>query len=300
MASDNRSGSRTRTGVQPTAGALRPIRRASTILLFVTALAVCVLGAASIRSAVAAPASGNIQIALPDRGIGFTDSPSAPLLDVSTLVPGKSTSATMGVLNTSGDTADISLGLTNVVKTDTCPAGASYCSRDTFNLDSKLLITLAVSDTEGGAYDTVAKDVSAAQFAATAKLLASGVADGGTRWVTMTASLPSTVGNEVQAERLTFDVQVILQGKAGDSTVVVGPGDGGSGGGSNDGGGSKDGGGSGIDAGTAHRSGIDAAVDHLAFTGASTPLALTLGSGLLLAGLVLIVLGWRRVARRNG
>lgn len=175
------------------------------------ALAAPAVGASALPAA-ADTAAGHISI---DIGDGWTSDPSHPMFDSSQIVPGWSTTTALGVRNDSSTTSDVVLRSTAIVDDENgCDHAESFvdttCSGDNAGeLGHELVLTLADPSSSappiwtGNLYDlehglTLSRLTPNAQAS-----------------YTLTASLPSTSGNETQTDRVGFDLVVGLDGTTG-------------------------------------------------------------------------------------
>jgi hypothetical protein len=195
----------------------RVLRHAVTVVLAIsTGLAVFLLGPAS------ASAAGGVPI---DIGAGFTTNPSGPLLTVSKLVPGGSSSAVVGVRNLSNASADIDLQLINVHDDE------HGCTKSEALVDptcddpglgegdmaNALVFTIDEGDAKAGQF-TQTWTGSAATLVAAATDISVSIPATSDRWLQITVSLPFATGNETQTDTFGFGIRVDLTGLG---TVVV-------------------------------------------------------------------------------
>jgi hypothetical protein len=195
----------------------RVLRRALTVALAITAgLAVFLLGPAS------ASAAGGVPI---DIGSGFTTNPSGPLITLTNLIPGGSSSAVVGVRNLSNASADIALQLINV-HDDEHGCTKSEALVDTTcgdpglgegDLGADLVFTVDEGATKTGPF-TNTWTGSAATLVSAATDISAAIPATSDRWLRITVSLPFATGNETQTDTFGFGIQVDLTGLG---TVVV-------------------------------------------------------------------------------
>jgi hypothetical protein len=197
----------------------RPLRR-------VTALAAASLLAVAAFSAsvpAAAADSHRLLVDISD-GHGFTAHPHGPLLDMNRLAPGLSTGATMGVRNASKERARLTLSVDDVVDDDNgCnrPEGRvdRGCGAGEGELGDQLVIDVASSTSKHGRFAPVWRGLLAQM---TKGVRAGGrMSPSGTRWLRITATLPSGSGNETQTDRVGFDLRVTLSMATDAETVDV-------------------------------------------------------------------------------
>lgn len=223
-----------------------------------------------------AAGGGHVTIDIAGHSGGFTADPVGPLVDTAGLVPGRTTSATMGVRNGFDLPSDLVLRLINVSDNDnTCTPAETVaepgCGAAQGELGGELVFTVSVSPTENGTY--VEAWTGPASQIESGVAVASNIAAGTAKWLRFDAGLPTTVGNDVQTDTFGFGVRVVLQNSSGIAGVSVDR-----------------------NPGTTHSSsGHDAL--NLPFTG--TRVALLFGAGMLalLGGLVL--LAGARMRRRD-
>jgi hypothetical protein len=195
----------------------RVLRRATTVALAAaTGLAVFLLGPAS------ASAAGGVPI---DIGAGFTTNPSGPLLTVSKLIPGGSSSAVVGVRNLSNASADIDLQLINVHDDEHgCTKSEALVDHTCDDpglgegdMANALVFTIDEGDAKAGPF-TQTWTGSAATLVAAATDISASIPATSDRWLQITVSLPFATGNETQTDTFGFGIQVDLTGLG---TVVV-------------------------------------------------------------------------------
>ncbi|HEU5006135.1 MAG TPA: hypothetical protein VFT67_04130 [Jatrophihabitantaceae bacterium] len=195
----------------------RVLRRALTAALAVaTGLAVFLLGPASASAASSVPI---------DIGAGFTTNPSGPLITITKLIPGGSSSAVVGVRNLSNASADIALQLTNV-HDDEHGCTKSEALVDTTcddpgpgegDLGADLVFTIDEGTAKTGPF-TNTWTGSAATLVSAATDISAAIPATSDRWLRITVSLPFATGNETQTDTFGFGIQVDLTGLG---TVVV-------------------------------------------------------------------------------
>jgi len=145
-------------------------------------------------------------------GAGFVASTDVALLDVSALAPGGSASGTMKVLDDSDHhpgstmTDTVTLLMTDVTTTDGASGRPSNPGAGAALMNA-LRFTVTVTGTAGSI--PVRGTLTAADLQA-GLILASGLLHGDILSVSATASLPTSVGNEVQYGRFGFDLALEL------------------------------------------------------------------------------------------
>lgn len=256
----------------------RHLRRVGGLALATALATLGVAAGVALSSPAGAQGANDIQIRMPGQGVNkFTSGATPPLLDVHDLAPGGSVTGSMQVKDNrvgggSDATDAISLAMSDVTTSSTCPAGAGDCTNPGVALMNELQLSLKVTDDHGGLLARWSGGVSGLQKQVQ---LLSGLSHGDTFWVQMTAALPfGSTGDEVAYGGLGFTLQLDLASVAGTSTHTIGPHGGGHGHGSHGGG---------------H------GVAGLAVTGAPVQALAAIAGALLLAGLVLVI-----VARRRG
>jgi hypothetical protein len=195
----------------------RVLRRALTAALtLATGFAVFLLGPAS------ADAAGGVPI---DIGAGFTTNPSGPLITITRMIPGGSSSAVVGVRNLSNASADIALQLINV-HDDEHGCTKSEALVDTTcgdpglgegDLGADLVFTIDEGTSKAGPF-TNTWTGSAATLVSAATDVAAAIPATSDRWLRITVTLPFATGNETQTDTFSFGIQVDLTGLG---TVVV-------------------------------------------------------------------------------
>lgn len=287
-------------------GVLRQLGAGMTTL----ALIALGLGAGLWFGSPAAAATPPIQVDMHDGG-GFVTSTGTPLLDVAALAPGGSVAGSMDVLDDSdyaagsGYSDTISLTLVSLVTTDGGPAGGPVNIGSGAALAGALQFTVTVI---GPGTIPAHGTLSVAQLQA-GITLASGLINGNTLAVSATAALPSSLGNEAQYGQVSFRLAVELSSDPVNGGGGPGPGVPGTPGGTGD---TGDNGGQDnvtppqIDVeGTGNeetaggdQTGTDIIVlgenkDDLGYTGLPLALLLTVGGGVLVAGVALMFAGRR-------
>lgn len=248
--------------------------RAVALVVAVAASGLCL--ATVLGTPAQAQQSGPIQIAMPDKGVGFTSGATPPLLDIADLMPGGSVTGVMEIRNASGTPGVFSLHMINIATEDTCVAASGRsCAGSGSALEAALRFRMDVSTGRFGVGNAPVAhwSGSVSDLASNDGVpVAAGVADGDTRWVRLTASLAFPTGNAIQYGALGFDLQLGLAGAAGESTHVIG----------------SDPGGRGAD-------GVSAYGGGTALTGVRVALLVGGCVVLLLTGLVLVLVGRRTV-----
>ena len=215
-------------------------------------------------------------------GAAFTAHPSGALLDTAGLSPGQSTSAILGVRSGFGVGVKLSLALIHVHNDDNgcTPAEETVdttCGAGQGDLAGRLVMTIARATHKTGPYHALWSGTAAdLEHAVT---IDGAVPAKGERWLTVTATLPGTVGNVVQSDTLTFGVRAVLSGNGASGGAAI------------------DGTHSGID--SIHTGGDQPnshGVDALAVTGFSAVLFVIGAVALLVAGCLLTAAG--RAQRR--
>jgi len=195
----------------------RVLRRALTATLAVaTGLAVFLLGPASASAASGVPI---------DIGAGFTTNPSGPLITITKLIPGGSSSAVVGVRNLSNASADIALQLINVHDDEHgCTKSEALVDTtcgdpglDEGDLGADLVFTIDEGAAKTGPF-TNTWTGSAATLVSAATDISAAIPATSDRWLRITVSLPFATGNETQTDTFGFGIQVDLTGLG---TVVV-------------------------------------------------------------------------------
>lgn len=238
------------------------LHRAGVVL--VVSAGLCLVAALLLPSAVAAR-SGLVQVAV--NGEAFTSTPTQPLLDVNGLVPGRSSTGRFGVRSGLASAGSLRLRLIEPHDDDNgcAPPEAlvdKSCGTGGGELASALVVGVDVAATPTAAATRVWTGT-AAQLERGVDTLV-GVPAGGQRWVTVTATLPGSVGNAVQSDTLSFRTRIELATTAGVAGVTTNrPG--------------------------THSSGTAG----LAVTGSSR-VALVVAAALLVAGLAALLAGSRR------
>ena len=170
----------------------------------VAAALACLVGGLVVPSSADAARDGVVQVALP--GQQFTSAPAGPLLEVDSLVPGETTSEVLGVRNTEAGADE--LGLRFVVVHDS-------------ELGAALRFAVAVADAPSGPFTET--------WTGTAGQLSSGIDAGATvrsgadRWVRISAALPGTTGNAVEADTFDFRLRVELVTRSEIKGITIGP-----------------------------------------------------------------------------
>lgn len=160
------------------------------------------LSLAVIEPAYASPGGVELEINGTDPGnAAFTASPSSPMLNVSGLVPGSTTSGVAGVWNTTSDPASITLQMIDPISISP-PAG---------KLADELVFSIAVSSNgTTDPYSTVWSG-SAADLQSGVEAIAA-LPGNGKEWLRLSALLPLASGNETQGNSYTFGLAVVLTG----------------------------------------------------------------------------------------
>ncbi len=175
------------------------------------ALIVLGLGAGLWLGSPAGAATPPIRVDMGD-GAGFVASTSATLLDVSALAPGGIASGSMNVLdNSDHDPGSATTDTITLLMTDVATAGGPTNPGAGVALKNALRFTVTVTGPAGSMPVHGALTTADLQ---TGIVLASGLARGDILAVAATASLPSSVGNEVQYGRFGFDLALDLTSAA--------------------------------------------------------------------------------------
>jgi hypothetical protein len=260
------------------AGALRRTRRLGLAMIGTACVALVV--AILMPGQANAAGGGHVTINVVGSGDGFTPTPTGPLVNTAGLIPGHSSSGTMGVHNGFDQPSDLLLRLIDVSDDDngcTPPEDAvdPSCGSGQGDLGADLVFTVTVATSENGAY--VPSWTGRASEIEGGVVVARSLAAGAAQWVRVDVKLPFSAGNAVQTDTFGFGVRVVLQNSSGVGGVQVGP--------------------TGTPQGVGpNSSGQDGL--NLPFTG--TRVALLFGAGMLalLGGLVL--LAGARIGRRRG
>lgn len=211
-----------------TAPAARGRRRsvAAAALVVLGLLAGAAAGLAFVPSARGAAAPIQVAVHPSSNAPSFSSGATQPLLDtrgLSALGPGGSVSGVMAVRNDSGDVGALTLVLANL---DDCPSGSpAGCAGAGAALADALRFTVDVAAGPFGAARSVTRvsEQTIAQLQSGVPL-ATNLADGGIRWVRLTAALPpETTADAAQFGAIAFDLQLELAGVAGQTTHVIGP-----------------------------------------------------------------------------
>jgi hypothetical protein len=166
----------------------------------------------------ASAAAPTVWINLPAQGAGFTTTPSTPLLDMTRLAPGLTTTGDMGVRNGSTGTVDLALQFVNVTSDENGCTHAELampggCSAGPGQLADKLVFSVDVADSQNGTY--VPQWTGSAAGLEGGVQVATGITSGTEKWLRLSAGLPMSVGNEVQSDTFGFDLKVVLSGPGG-------------------------------------------------------------------------------------
>jgi hypothetical protein len=175
-------------------------------------LLVAVVGAFmffTMRDTASATSRGYLRINL---GQGFTTAPRGPLIDMTQLAPGLSTSAVMGVHNGFRSTSALYLAFDNVVE-----HGAAGSAR---SLLDELRINISLGASRSARYTQVWSG--SMRQLAHAVAIDDAVRAGTDQWVRVTAALPMTVGDEVESSVIGFGIHVQLDSASGSDGVEVG------------------------------------------------------------------------------
>jgi hypothetical protein len=177
-------------------------------------LAALCLGFGFALSASAQAEQGS-HVLLAVNGGGFTSTPPGPLLDTTSLAPGRSRAAQLGVRSAFGVGTKLTLDLFDVHDDDNgCTAAESVidrtCGDGQGDLGPRLLITVDLATKPTGPYRTVW--TGSADQLARSVTLDGAVPAKGERWLHLTAMVPAAVGNVVQSDSITFGVRVVLSG----------------------------------------------------------------------------------------
>lgn len=175
----------------------------------VLCLLVAVVGAFvffTVRDTASATSRGYLRINLGD---GYTSAPRGPLIDMTQLAPGLSTSAVMGVHNGFHSASELYLGFDNLV--------VHGASRSLFD---ELRINIAIGASRTGRY-TSSWSGSMRQLSH-AVAIDQAVPAGSDRWVRVAAALPISAGDEVESSVIGFGIHVQLDGASGRDGVEVG------------------------------------------------------------------------------
>lgn len=246
-------------------------RRLWTAAVVLVLAATALLGGASIASLADTPGPHLIRIALPDKGIGFTASPRASLIDDVRIAPGVAATGRLGVRNVSGGPADLYLKVVGLREDDRCDAAsrpaATPCTPGA--LGRLLTLRLFAAPRRHAHYAHVWTGT--AQDLSHGVQLGSDVPDHAARWYRLSARLPRSAGNATESELLHFGFQVGLDGAARRSSAVL--------------------------LGNSARSDSHRSVLGLAITGTRVTALAALAGTLLVSGALMSFLGRRRDRR---
>ena len=242
--------------------------------LLVAALC-CLLPAGLLAASAGADPHPNVQVSV--AGGPFTDVSPRPLLDVSTLAPGDSTSAVLGVRSGLQSKADLYLRLADVHDDDNgCvrpeQAVDTSCGRNGGEIGAVLQFRIATADQPGGAYTT--------RWTGPADRLRAAVDTGlefatqATEWVRMTATLSPDAGRAVESDTFRFTLDVVLRGSGGGGRSQIG-------------------------GEHTHRHPDSPGGGPLALTGVAVTVLAGLGALLVVLGLLVLASAWRRNRARS-
>ena len=235
----------------------------------------CLLAAVLLAGSAGADPHPDVQVSV--AGGPFTDVSPQPLLDVSALAPGGSTSAVLGVRSGLRSTADLYLRLSDVHDDDNgCvrpeQAVDTTCGPNGGEIGSVLQFRIETADQPGGVYTTRwagpadqlhhAMDT-ALEFAAQA-----------TKWVRMTASLSPDAGRSVESDTYRFTLDVVLRGAGGGGRIEIG-------------------------GEHTHRHAASPGGGPLALTGVAVTVLAGVGVLLVILGLLVLASAWRRNRARS-
>ena len=229
-------------------------------------------------SAAATPAIGG-QVSV-NTGSGWTHDPSNALFDFTRIAPGWTATATMAVRNDSDSSAALTWRTTNVVEDENgCNHPESFvdttCGTDNAGeLGKEIVLTVFADPDNNGTFETTPTWSGTIEALTQGGTLASSLGAGDAASYKITATLPSSAGNETQTDRVGFDLAVGLDGAAGvavEGTKI-----------------------------TRHGSStLRGIADHLPFTGPMAMRFAAAGVSTLLAGLALLLLAKQRQRRRG-
>jgi hypothetical protein len=183
----------------------------------------CVLAALLLPGSADADTSHDVEVSV--AGGPFVPFSTSPLLDTSTLAPGRSTAAILGVRSGMHQRAELFLRMYAVHDDDNgCapPESAvdTTCGRGEGDLGRLLTFTLETADEQDGQYTPI--------WSGTANQLEGAVNTDltllpqDTRWVRMTAALPADAGAQVESDSFGFALSAILRGKSGSGETGIG------------------------------------------------------------------------------
>lgn len=243
-------------------------------LLLVAALG-CLLAAVLLAGSAGADPHPNVQVSV--AGGPFTDVSPQPVLDVSALAPGGSTSAVLGVRSGLRSATDLYLRLSDVHDDDNGCVRPEQdvdptCGRNGGEIGSVLQFRVATADQPGGAYTT--------RWTGPADQLRRAVDTGfefaaqATHWVRMTATLSADAGRAVESDTFRFTLDVVLRGSGGGGRSEIGD-------------------------EHAHRHPDSPGGGPLAVTGVAVTLLAGVGALLVILGLLVLASAWRRNRARS-
>ena len=186
--------------------------RATLVLVGAVALAI------PAASAAAAPATVGSQHISINTGSGWTHDPSTPLFDFTRIAPGWTGTATLAVRNDSDQAAAIGLSATNIAEDENgCNHPESFVDTsctgvDAGELGKEITLTVYADPSHNGAYDSTPTWSGSIEDLKQAATLSSHLPGGGVSSYKIDATLPMSSGNETQTDRVSFDLQVTLDG----------------------------------------------------------------------------------------
>lgn len=252
----------------------------SRALRAVTALLVaglcCLLAAVLLPGSADADAHHDVTVSV--AGGPFVPFSARPLLDVSALAPGRSTSAVLGVRSGMHGRADLLLDLHGVHDDDNGCVGPERavdetCGRGGGDLGHALRFTIATSLRRHGTYTERWSGPAVALEQALDTHMT--VPADAVRWVRMAATLPARAGSRVESDTFRFGLTVILRGRSGT-------------------------GGAGVGGKHVHRHHGSSGGGPLANTGVTVTVLAGIGALLIVVGLLVLATTWRRARRRWG
>jgi hypothetical protein len=235
----------------------------------------CLLAALLLPGSAGADGPNDVEVSV--AGAPFTPDSPQPLLDVSSLAPGETTSAVLGVRSTMRVPGHLFLRMHDVRDDDggcVPPERAvdNTCGLGEGDLGHVLGFTLATAADRQGPY-TARWSGSAADLEGTVDTRLN-IASGATQWVLMTANLPAQAGRQVESDTFRFALAVIVRGEAGTGA-------------------------SGVGGKHAHHHGSSGGGSPLANTGVAMTVLAGVGALLVVLGLLLLATAWRRNRARS-